>query len=95
MILYCWTIVTGAADVVPRAMGVAKARQGAIEAAERYLLAGEGFLALVEAVRPALAVHGLDPCYARTGVAWVGRMPRSGEIIWSRILVRGIGLPLP
>ncbi|MBV9382266.1 MAG: hypothetical protein JO242_16555, partial [Streptosporangiaceae bacterium] len=52
MILYCWSTVTGAIDDIPRAMGVAKDRERAMEAAERYLRSGEGLLSLVEAVRP-------------------------------------------
>jgi hypothetical protein len=89
MILYCWTIVTGAIDVVPQAMGVAKDRKRAELASEPYLRSGDGFVSLIEAVRPVIAVHGLSPCYARTGVVWVGRRGRDGEITWSRTLARG------
>jgi hypothetical protein len=94
MILYCWTIVTGATGVVPQAMGVAKDRRRAELASEPYLHSGEAFVSLIEAVRPAIAVHGLNPFYARTGVVWVGRRGRNGEVTWSRTLVRGTGMPL-
>ena len=95
MILYCWTIVTGAAtDVIPQAMGVAKDRRRAELASEPYLRSGEGFVSLIEAVRPVIAVHGLNPFYARTGVVWVGRRGGDGEVTWSRTFARGTGMSL-
>jgi F420-dependent oxidoreductase-like protein len=84
-IVYCWTILTGATADVPRSMGVCRERVKAVSEAEAYLLRGEGFLANVEAVRPSISVYTMNPCYERTGIAWLGRRTRSGTVYWSRL----------
>jgi hypothetical protein len=87
MLLYCWTIAPGSTSHAAAASGVTADLETAMRNADSHLLAGNGILGLVEAVRTAMTTHSLDPCYERVGVAWLGRRTRTGTVRWSKISV--------
>jgi len=68
----------------PVAMGITDDRGRAMKAAEETLGSGQAVMAIIEAVRPAMAAHTLAPCYVRTGVGWLGRCTDAGEVAWKR-----------
>jgi hypothetical protein len=70
-------------------MGITDDRGRAMRAAEETLDSGQAVLAIIEAVRPAMAAHTLVPCYARTGVGWLGRRTSAGAVAWNRFFARG------
>lgn len=84
MVAYCWTILPADTSQVPMRLGVSGDREQAQRIAEPILLRdGGAFLALIEAVRPALASPGLSPCYQRTGRSWTGRRTNGGGVHWT------------
>ena len=72
----------------PVAMGITDDRGRAMRAAEETLGSGRAAVAIIEAVRPAMAARTLAPCYARTGVAWLGRRTRDGKVAWNRFFLQ-------
>jgi hypothetical protein len=64
-------------------MGITDDRGRAMRAAQETLDSGQAVLAIIEAVRPAMAAHTLAPCYARTGVGWLGRRTSAGVVAWT------------
>ena len=70
-------------------MGITDDRGRAMKAAEETLGSGLAVMAIIEAVRPAMAAHTLAPCYVRTGVGWLGRCTDAGEVAWKRFFLRG------
>ena len=83
MILYSWTALSGASGS-PVAMGITDDRCRAIRAGEESLGSGQAIVVIIEAVRPAMAPRTLAPCYARTGVGWLGQRTGAGEVSWNR-----------
>jgi hypothetical protein len=83
MILYSWTALSGASGS-PVAMGITDDRCRAIRAGEESLGSGQAIVVIIEAVRPAMAPRTLAPCYARTGVGWLGQRTGAGEVTWNR-----------
>jgi hypothetical protein len=71
----------------PVAMGITDDRGRAMKAAEETLGSGLAVMAVIEAVRPAMAAHTLTPCYVRTGVGWLGRYTDAGEVAWKRFFL--------
>jgi hypothetical protein len=88
MIFYSWTALTGRTPESSVAMGITDDRDRAMRAAEETLDSGRAVMAIIEAVRPAMAAHTLAPCYARTGVGWLGRRTGAGEVAWKRFFAR-------
>jgi hypothetical protein len=86
MIFYSWTALSGTSESSV-AMGITDDRGRAMRAGEETLGTGRASMVIVEAVRPAMAPHTLAPCYVRTGVAWLGRCNRSGQVSWARFFV--------
>jgi hypothetical protein len=72
----------------PVAMGISDDRGRAMRAGAETLGSGRAAVVIVEAVRPAMVVGTLAPGYVRTGVSWVGRCTRTGEVAWRRIWLR-------
>ena len=68
-------------------MGITDDRGRAMKAAEETLGSGLAVMAIIEAVRPAMAAHTLTPCYVRTGVGWLGRYTDAGEVAWKRFFL--------
>jgi hypothetical protein len=60
-----------------------------MRAGEESLGSGQASMVIIEAVRPAMADHTLAPCYARTGVGWLGRRTGVGKVTWNRFFARG------
>jgi len=69
------------------AMGITDDRGRAMKAGEEILGSGRAAVVIIEAVRPAMAAPTLAPCYLRTGVGWLGRRTRSGEVAWNRFFL--------
>lgn len=65
------------------ASGLAADRDTAISEAEECLRRGVGFLALVEAVRPAIVATTLDPVHERVGMSWLCRRGVADTLCWS------------
>jgi hypothetical protein len=84
MIFYSWTALSGRTPPTSVAMGISDDRGRAMRAAEETLGSGQAAMAIIEAVRPAMAAHTLAPCYARIGVGWLGRRTGGGEVTWRR-----------
>jgi hypothetical protein len=89
MIFYSWTALSSRTPESSVAMGITDDRGRAMRAAEETLDSGQAVLAIIEAVRPAMAAHTLAPCYARTGVGWLGRRTSAGVVAWNRFFARG------
>ncbi len=70
-------------------MGITDDRGRAMRAGEETLGSGQASVVIIEAVRPAMAARTLAPCYARTGVGWLGQRTSAGEVAWDRFFVRG------
>ena len=83
LIFYSWTALSGAAGSSV-AMGITDDRARAMRAGEQSLGSGQAVVVIIEAVRPAMAPRTLAPCYARTGVGWLGRRTATGEVTWNR-----------
>ena len=83
MLIYCWTLVPSDTTQIPHLLGVTSDREHAQLVAEKHLRAGDAFVALIEAVRPALTAHGMDSCYLRVGLSWLGRMTRADGVLWT------------
>ena len=88
LVFYSWTAFSGAAGSSV-AMGITDDRGRAMRAGEESLGSGQAFLVVIEAVRPAMAPGTLAPCYARTGVGWLGQRTEAGEVTWHRIFPGG------
>src|ERR1700730_10678247 len=88
LVFYSWTAFSGAAGSSV-AMGITDDRGRAMRAGEESLGSGQALLVIIEAVRPAMAPHTLAPCYARTGVGWLGQRTGAGEVTWHRIFTGG------
>jgi hypothetical protein len=73
----------------PVAMGITDDRGRAMRAGEETLDSGRASLVIIEAVRPGMAERTLAPCYVRTGVGWLGRCTRAGDVAWKRFFMRG------
>jgi hypothetical protein len=84
MIFYSWTALSGRTPQTSVAMGISDDRGRAMRAAEETLGTGQAAMAIIEAVRPAMAAQTLAPCYARIGVGWLGRRTGGGEVAWRR-----------
>jgi len=92
MIFYSWTALRkndqDAPAGLPVAMGITDDRGRAMKAGEETLGSGRAAVVVIEAVRPAMAARTLAPCYARIGVAWLGRRTRDGTVAWNRFFPR-------
>jgi hypothetical protein len=91
MIFYSWTALNGRnpqARESPVAMGISDDRGRAMRAGEELLGSGQALMVIIEAVRLAMAAATLAPCYARTGVGWLGRRTGTGEVAWNRFFAR-------
>ena len=73
----------------PVAMGITDDRGRAMKAGEETLGSGKAAVVIIEAVRPGMAAHSLAPCYVSTGVGWLGRCTRAGQVVWNRFFVQG------
>ena len=82
-VAYYWTILTGNSADPPVSLGVTGKRDVAIAIAEGYLLRGEGFLAAVTAVRASMEVLTMRQCYEPVGTQSIGRVGRSGAVLWT------------
>jgi hypothetical protein len=71
----------------PVAMGITDDRGRAMQAGEETLGSGLAAVVIIEAVRPAMGARTLAPCYARTGVAWLGRRTQDGGVAWNRFFL--------
>jgi hypothetical protein len=92
MIFYAWTALSGGSPEAPEssvAMGITDDRAKAMRAGEETLGSGQATVVIIEAVRPAMAAPTLAPCYAQTGVGWLGRRTEAGEVAWDRVFLRG------
>ena len=89
MIFYSWTALSGRIPESSVAMGITDDRGRAMRAAEETLGSGQASVAIIEAVRPAMAARTLAPWYARTGVGWLGHRTSAGEVAWDRFFARG------
>jgi hypothetical protein len=97
MIFYAWTAMNGGNPETPEspvAMGITDDRAKAMRAGEESLGSGQATVVIIEAVRPAMAAPTLAPCYAQTGVAWLGRRTDAGEVAWARLFWPGTGWDL-
>jgi hypothetical protein len=95
MIFYSWTALSGTSESSV-AMGITDDRGKAMRAGEETLGSGRAVIVIIEAVRPAMTPQTLAPCYVRTGVAWLGRFTRTGQVSWDRFFVpEGPGDPPP
>jgi hypothetical protein len=65
-------------------MGITDDRSRAMRAGEESLGSGQAVVVIIEAVRPAMAPQTLAPCYARTGMGWLGWCTYTGEVSWDR-----------
>jgi hypothetical protein len=84
VVAYCWSVIPADTSQVPASLGVTGDREQAQKTAGLILLRDAGaFLALVEAVRPALRAPGLASCYQRTGESWTGRRARGDGVHWT------------
>jgi len=88
MIFYSWTALSGSSES-PVALGITDDRARAMREGEESLGSGQACVVIIEAVRPAMAPHTLAPCYARTGVGWLGQCTRTGKVTWNRFFVPG------
>jgi len=95
MIFYSWTALNGRTTESSVAMGITDDRGRAMRAGEETLGSGQASVVIIEAVRPAMAAQTLAPCYARTGVGWLGQRTSAGEVAWDRFFVRGDQDDLP
>jgi hypothetical protein len=86
MIFYSWTALSGTSEASV-AMGITDDRGRAMRAGEESLGSGRAIVVIIEAVRPAMAPQTLAPCYVRTGVGWLGRCTRAGQVSWHRFFV--------
>jgi hypothetical protein len=96
MIFYSWTALSGPLTDTDQetpessvAMGITDDRGRAMRAGEESLGSGQATVVIIEAVRPAMADRTLAPCYASTGVAWLGQRTSAGEVAWDRFFLRG------
>ena len=92
MIFYAWTALSGGSPEASEssvAMGITDDRAKAMRAGEETLGTGRATMVIIEAVRPAMAAPTLAPCYAETGVGWLGRRTGAGEVAWKRVFLRG------
>ncbi len=103
MIFYSWTALSGSSATAAResdwiapsgvdsgppvAMGITDDRGRAMRAGEEILGSGRAAVVIIEAVRPAMAAPTLAPCYACTGVAWLGRLTQPGGVAWNRFFI--------
>ncbi len=101
MIFYSWTALSDRNPETPEvpessvAMGITDDRGRAMQSGAEALGSGQASLVIIEVVRPAMAMHTLAPCYARTGVGWLGRRTYGGEVAWHRFFGRGDPDSLP
>ena len=86
MIFYSWTALSGTSESSV-AMGITDDRGRAMRAGEESLGSGQAIIVIIEAVRPAMAPQTLAPCYVPTGVGWLGRCTRAGQVSWDRFFV--------
>jgi hypothetical protein len=93
--MFCWTLLTGNTADTPYLLGVTDDLAGAQRMSEPHLLTGRAFLSYIEAVRPAMTVDGLDSCYVRTGLTWLGRLTTDNRVTWVRRDARVWPGPLP
>jgi hypothetical protein len=94
-VMFCWTLLTGNTADTPYLMGVTDDLAVAQRMSEPHLLSGRAFLSYIEAVRPAMRADGLDSCYVRTGLTWLGRLTTGNQVAWSYRDTRGWPEPLP
>ncbi len=94
MIFYSWTALTGTSESSV-AMGITDDRGQAMRAGEESLGSGRAIIVIIEAVRPAMAPQTLAPCYIRTGLGWLGRYTRVGQVSWDRFFIPGDPGDLP
>ena len=81
MIMYAWEVLPADGGALPLGTGVCGDLGRAREAAATELIAGDGVLAMVEAVR---SCPWRTAAYERTGCAWLGTRARSGGgVRWS------------
>lgn len=80
--MYCWTMLTRDVHATPYLLGVTDDLAEARRLAETHLISGQAFLCLIETVRAAFTVHGMDSCYVRPGPDWLGRLTASGLVRW-------------
>jgi hypothetical protein len=90
--MYCWTLLSRDICATPYLMGVTDDLATAQKLCEPHLESRRAFLGYIEAVRPAMTVHGLDSCYVPTGPSWLGRLLDSTGVGWrERELWTGTG----
>jgi hypothetical protein len=80
--MYCWTLLTRDINATPYLLGVTDELAKAQRLTEPHLISGPAFLCLIETVRAAVTVHGLDSCYVRPGPDWLGRLTTNGRVRW-------------
>ena len=73
----------------PYLLGVTDDLAKAQRLTEPHLISGEAFLCLIETVRAAFTVHGMDSCYVRPGPDWLGRLTASGQVRWNSVVCPG------
>ena len=66
----------------PYLLGVTDDLAKAQRLTEPHLISGQAFVCLIETVRAAFTVHGMDSCYVRPGPDWLGRLTTSGQVRW-------------
>jgi hypothetical protein len=92
--MYCWELLSGDTSQGPFLLGVTGDLAEAMRLCEQHVREGRAFLAHIEAVRYAMSVHGMDCCYVRTGLYWVGRRTIHGRVRWEEHDI-GPGAVLP
>ena len=73
----------------PYLLGVTDDLAKAQRLTEPHLISGEAVLCLIETVRAAFTVHGMDSCYVRPGPDWLGRLTASGQVRWNSVVCPG------
>ena len=80
--MYCWELLSGDTSKGPFLLGVTGDLAEAMRLCEPPVREGRAFLAQIEAVRYAMSVDGMDSCYVRTGLHWIGRRTIHDRVRW-------------
>jgi len=83
--MYSWTLLTRDVHSTPYLLGVTDDLAKAQWLTEPHLISGEAFICLIETVRAAFTVNGMDSCYVRPGPDWLGRLTTSGQVRWHSV----------
>jgi hypothetical protein len=90
--MYSWTLLSADVNTTPYLLGVTDDLAKAKRLTEPHLISGQALLCLIETVRAAFTVHGMDSCYVRPGPDWLGRLTATGQVGWNEEAMAALGV---